>query len=141
MKHGSVIIAVVLLAAAAARAEDPRMAVHLPDEVRTSFLEEMRGHMDSLDDVIAALADGDVKAAGSAARRQLGIGSGKGHGRFMPREFREMGMAMHRAAFDFADAADQVGSPPSAEEWLAVVQGVRAISVQCRACHAAFRVE
>ncbi len=140
MRRASLIVATILLTTAA-QAEDARTAIQLPAEVRMSFLEEMRGHMDSLDDIIAALAEGDVKAAGSAASSQLGVGSGKGHGRFMPREFREMGMEMHRAALDFGDAAAQTGSPPTAEEWVNVMRGVRAISAQCRACHAAFRIE
>ena len=100
-----------------AAAEDPRAPVKLPPDVRAAFMEEMRHHMDSLDDVIAALAAADFAAATKAARTELAIGGGKGLGRFMPVEFREMGMAMHRAAADFADVAASVPAEPSGADW------------------------
>jgi hypothetical protein len=73
--------------------------------------------MDSLDDVVAALAAADFARAAKAARMELAIGGGKGFGRFMPVEFREMGMAMHRAAADFADVAASVPAEPSGADW------------------------
>ncbi len=127
--------------AASGRAEDPRQAISLPPDVRAEFMEEMRGHMDALDDVIASLAAADFGAAATAARDELGIGSGKGFGRFLPREFRELGMAMHRSALDFADVAAAVGQPPTAAEWRGTVEALQVVSSTCRGCHAAFRLE
>jgi hypothetical protein len=59
--------------------------------------------MDSLDDVMAQLATADFKGAGKVAREQLVPGSGAGFGRYLPVEFREMRLGMHRAAADFAE--------------------------------------
>ena len=61
-----------------AAAEDPRAPVKLPPDVRAAFMEEMRHHMDSLDDVIAALAAADFAGAAKAARMELAIGGCKG---------------------------------------------------------------
>jgi cytochrome c556 len=124
-----------------AAAEDPRAPTKLPPDVRAAFMEEMRQHMDSLDDVIAALAAADFAAAAKAARTELAIGGGKGFGRFMPVEFREMGMAMHRAAADFGDVAASVPAEPSGADWKRTVGALEDISAQCRACHSAFKVE
>ena len=46
----------------AAAAEDPRTPIKLP-YMRGAFLEHMRHHMDSLDDVMAQLATADFKGA------------------------------------------------------------------------------
>ena len=124
-----------------AAAEDPRAPVKLPPDVRAAFMEEMRHHMDSLDDVIAALAAADFAAAAKGARTELAIGGGKGLGRFMPVEFREMGLGMHRAAADFAEVADAVPAQASAADWKKTMEALQMISAQCRGCHSAFRVE
>ena len=52
---------------------------------------------------MAQLATADFKGAGKVAREQLVPGSGGGFGRYLPVEFREMGLGMHRAAGDFAE--------------------------------------
>jgi cytochrome c556 len=134
----------VLLAAsraAAAAEDDPRTAVALPPDLRPAFLEHMREHMDSLDDVMAALARADFRGAAEAARQQLVPGSGAGFGRLLPVDFREMGLAMHRAAADFADVAASVPAPPTAADWQKTMAALHDISATCRACHATFRVE
>lgn len=132
---------VASLLAMPAAAEDPRVPIKLPPDVRAAFMEEMRHHMDSLDDIIAALAAADFGAAAKAARTELAIGGGKGFGRFMPIEFREMGMAMHRAAADFADVAASAPAEASGAYWKKAVGALEDISAQCRGCHSAFRVE
>ena len=132
---------VAALMAMPAAAEDPRVPIKLPPDVRAAFMEEMRHHMDSLDDIIAALAASDFGAAAKAARSELAIGGGKGFGRFMPVEFREIGMAMHRAASDFADVAASVPAEPSGADWKRAMGGLKDISTQCRACHSVFKVE
>jgi hypothetical protein len=71
------------------RRGDSRTAINLPPEVRTQFLEHMRTHMTSLDNVIQLLASGKVKEAGASARKEMAIGQGSGLGRYMPQEFRE----------------------------------------------------
>ena len=89
---------VALVTMTSAAAEDPRTSIEMPADVRGAFLEHMRHHMDSLDDVMAQLAAADFKGAAKVAREQLVPGSGAGFGRYLPLEFREMGLGMHRAA-------------------------------------------
>lgn len=122
-------------------AEDPRTSIEMPPDVRGAFLEHMRHHMDSLDDVIAQLAAGDFKGAARVARDELVPGAAVGFGRHLPVDFREMGLGMHRAAAEFAEVTDAVPTPPTATDWRKAVEALQAISVQCRACHAAFRVQ
>ncbi len=140
MRIGIAIAAVVILVSSPAWAEDAREPLTLPGDVRAGFLEEMRGHMESLDDVISAVAAGDFAGASQLARDELGVGSGKGYGRFMPVQFRQMGMAMHRSALDFADVA-AAARPDSAEDWRRVATALANVSTNCRGCHATFRVQ
>jgi cytochrome c556 len=134
------LIAVVVVVTPAA-AEDARTPIKMPPDVRSAFLEHMRHHMDSLDDVMAQLASADFKGAAKVAREQLVPGSGGGFGRYLPVEFREMGLGMHRAAADFAEVADAVPAQPSAADWKKTIEALQTTSFQCRACHSAFRVE
>ena len=129
-----------VLAAVAATADD-RVPLQMPADMQEAFLGEMRHHMDSFDDVIVELAAGDFKAAAQRANEQLVPGSGKGFGRFLPVEFREMGLAMHRAAAEFAAVADAVPAEPTAADWKRTVVALQAISAQCRACHAYYRLQ
>jgi cytochrome c556 len=133
--------ALLITATASAAEEDMRTPIKLPPEFRGAFLEHMRHHMDSLDDVMAQLASADFKGAAKVAREQLVPGSGAGFGRYLPLEFREMGLGMHRAAADFADVAGAVPAEPTAADWKKSIAALQAISTQCRACHSAFRVE
>jgi cytochrome c556 len=137
------ILALVFAGGAAASPveEDPRIPVTLPPEMRPAFLQHMRDHMDSLDDVMAELGKGDFKGAARAAREELVPGSGAGFGRHLPLEFREMGLAMHRAAATFADVADAVPADPTAAHWQKTMEALQGISTHCRACHATYRVE
>jgi len=121
--------------------DDGRVAITLPSEVHAGFLEEMRGHMDLLDDVISAVAAVDFPRAATIARSTLGIGSGKGYGRYMPTEFRVMGIAMHRAALDFADVAASMPAEPGSKDWARAAAALAKLSTNCRGCHAAFRVQ
>jgi len=136
-----VLVAVSIAATVAAAEDDPRTPIKLPPDMRGVFLEHMRDHMDALDDVMAEVADADFKAAAKVAREELVAGSGAGFGRYLPLEFREMGLGMHRAAAEFADVADAVPAEPTPADWKKAMEALQAISAQCRACHATFRVE
>ena len=133
------LVAASLVAPAAA--EDARTPIKMPPDMRSAFLEHMRHHMDSLDDLMTQLAAADFRGAAKVAREQLVPGSGAGFGRYLPVEFREMGLAMHRAATEFAEVADAVPAQPAAADWKKTMEALQTISVQCRACHSAFRVE
>ncbi len=121
--------------------EDTRTAIELPADVRTQFLEHMRTHLNSLNDVMQLLAAGKIHEAGATARKEMAIGQGRGFGRYMPQEFREMGFEFHRAADDFSKIASDVSEPPDAAGWSKLVDGLAKITVRCNACHSVFRVK
>jgi cytochrome c556 len=122
-------------------AVDDRIAIRMPPEMRADFRVHMSHHMAALNDVIAAVATGDFRHAAQIARNELETGAGRGFGRYLPIEFREMGLAMHRAASEFAAAAEAVPVPPDPEGWKTVATNLGVISARCQACHATFRVE
>ena len=127
--------------ALAAAEADPRTAIALPADLRPAFLAHMRHHMDALDDIIARLAAADFKGAAGVARTELEPGSGAGFGRYLPLEFREMGLGMHRAAAEFATVAEAVPAQPAAADWQKAIAALQTLSAHCRGCHGAFRVE
>ena len=136
-----VLATAVMAAPALAAGADPRTKVAMPADLRGDFLEHMRHHMDALDDVIANLAAADFQGAAAVARAELVPGSGQGFGRYLPLEFREMGLGMHRAAADFAAIAQAVPPQAAAGDWQKAITALQAISTHCRACHATYRVE
>lgn len=140
MVKSAVLAAVLALAALPALAEDPRTRIDMPPEVRDQFLEHMRNHMAALDSVMQLLAAGQTKEAGALARKEMAMGQGMGFGRYMPIEFREMGMAYHRSAEEFARLTDTLADKPSAEQWRELIGGIGAITSKCAGCHGAFRV-
>lgn len=139
--HFLALAALLMGVAAPALAQDARTPIKLDPDVRAQLREEMRGHMEALDDIIATLAAHDFPRAAAGARASLGIGSGKGLGRFMPVEFRQMGMAMHRSALDFADAAGAVTGEPTVADWRKATTALATLSATCRGCHGTFRIE
>jgi hypothetical protein len=125
----------------AAAMDDTRVVLDLPREVRTVFLEHMRSHMNSLDNVLQLMAAGKTKEAATFTRKEMAIGQGLGIGRYMPAEFREMGFGFHRAADDFARLAAETPEPPDAAGWSKLINGLAQVTAQCNGCHAAFRVK
>ncbi|MBK5959662.1 hypothetical protein CCR97_15820 [Rhodoplanes elegans] len=137
---GFALLATTAAVRAAPESDDPRLLITLPDEVRQTFLEHMRTHMTTLDQVLQLVGSGCVKEAGVLARKEMAIGQGLGIGRHMPAEFREMGFAFHRAADDFARVTQTVADPPDAAGWKSLMTGIAAITTQCAGCHGAYRV-
>ncbi len=166
--------------------DDPRTEIALPADVAAGFLAEMRTHMANLDDIVAALAEGDFRGAATIAdinmtfghhrwktmaangateaeiaavkdliakmqagkgmppgsgMRLGGMGMGPGFGRYMPEDFRAMGMTFHEAADGFAKKARSVPTPASAADYAAVLESLQELTGACRGCHDAFRVE
>jgi hypothetical protein len=133
--------ALVCTIGAAAWAEDNRIALDLTPEVKAQFLEHMRTHMTSLNDVIQLMAAGKIREAGAVARSGMAIGKGLGIGRYMPSEFREMGFDFHRSADDFARLTAGMAEPMDAASWAKAADGLAQITARCTACHATFRVK
>ncbi|NJL07981.1 MAG: hypothetical protein HC900_06750 [Methylacidiphilales bacterium] len=139
MLKSIVLGAVLTLAALPALAEDSRTKLDLPPDMREQFMQEMRNHMAALDGVIQLLAGGQPKEAGALARKEMAMGHGRGFGRYMPIEFRELGLAYHRSAEEFARLTDKLPAKPSAEQWVELMGGLGAVTANCAGCHGAFR--
>ncbi len=73
---GTIILAIVLttVGARAAGQDDPRTAVTLPPDIAAKFMTEMRSHMANLDDLVAALAEGDFAEAARVADIHMTFG-------------------------------------------------------------------
>jgi hypothetical protein len=136
---GAIVLSMATVCAAAD--EDARTAIDLPPDVKVQFLEHMRTHMNSLNNVVQLMSVGKIREAGSTARKEMAFGQGRGFGRFMPPEFREMGFGFHKAAGDFARTAEEVPEPPDAAGWTKLVTGLADITARGNSCHAMFRVK
>jgi len=131
---------------------DNRQKVEMPAQMQSVFLKGMRDHMESLDLIIAALADNNLVEAASISETSMGLGQGqkrqcddeqankhqkhqaKGFGQFMPKEMKMMGMQLHIAADEFSDVARE-GNMGEA------YKSLRNISSACVACHQSYRVK
>ena len=139
---------------------DQREVVEMPSQAKIMFLKNMRGHMESLDLIIAALSENDLTEAAILAETTMGSGQGKkrqcdegstekqqhkhkqsshkvkgkGFGKFMPKEMKMMGMQLHIAANEFADVARE-GNMGEA------FKSLRNISAACVACHQSYQVK
>lgn len=140
---------------------DSRQPVAFPPPMRAHMLANMRGHLQALSGIVAALADARYADAAGIADAQLGVASpsaqgcktpddaagppmspvaGAGHGmnRIMPEAMRAIGMGMHQAAGRFADEANKASASGDVEPALAALAQV---TQQCVACHAAYRAQ
>lgn len=142
----------------AAGSSEGRQLANFPPHMRQRFLTTMRGHLDALSSILAALAEGNHVKAGQIAAARLGLNSPAAAGckvathgsdkqkksgsmdmeqmmsRYMPQGMREAGLAMHQSASDFAVVAAKTGDAKLTYPALARV------TQHCVACHSAYRV-
>ncbi len=117
---------------------DTRERLVVPPAARTKILFEMRGMLEALDGVLAALARGDRVAAAEAARH-----AGVAHAvdvqpqmqRLLPAAFVEAGLETHRAFDALAAFLERPGDEHGALAELAALTG------RCVACHAVWRLD
>lgn len=132
-------VAMLAMAATAPAADtDNRMLVTLPAPMQEHMLGNMRDHLQTLDRIDRALAEGRWNDAATVAEQRLGVSSLAAHGAehmapFMPKPMQAIGTAMHRAATEFAVHAPEGDLRQS-------VQQLAEITRQCVACHAAYRI-
>lgn len=129
---------------AGAVAEERRL-VELPPPMQEHMLANMRDHLRALQEVLEALAAGDVEAAGRIAERRIGMSSLDMHGAshmapFMPEDMRAMGTELHRAASRFALVAQDADVAGTYEAQQQVFQALGEITAACNACHTAYRI-
>lgn len=133
----------MLLVSAQSFAQDMRTRVEMPSAARETMREDMRDHLLALNEILAAMAKGEMSQAGEIAESRLGV-SAMGKHRALPRDARpgphmpeamhSIGVSGHRAASAFADAA-VAGDVEAAMALLPEVMGA------CVACHYAYRVD
>lgn len=132
-------VAMLAMAATAPAADsDSRVLVKLPAPMQEHMLGNMRDHLQTLDQINRALAEGRWNDAATVAEQRLGVSSLAAHGAehmapFMPKPMQAIGTAMHRAATEFAVHATEGDLRQS-------VKQLAEITRQCVACHAAYRI-
>ncbi len=140
---------------------DVRQKIEMPADIQEKFLANMRGHFMTLDNILAAMAEGDLSKAADVAEIGLGMGQGKtkrqceddpkgmspmhkhgqgqkhgmmmGYGQFMPVEMKAMGKQMHQASNQFTVVARE-GDPQK------TLSALQQVTSACVGCHQVFKV-
>jgi len=132
-------IVVALLTVTLAYAEnDTRQLVKFPEMMQEHMMSNMRDHLLAINEILVHMSTGNLDSVVEIAEKRLGISSLKLHGashiaEFMPKEMREIGMSMHRAASRFAIKAEE-------GELLPAYQMLNEITSACVACHMSYRI-
>ncbi|MCG3189818.1 MAG: hypothetical protein LKCHEGNO_02319 [Burkholderiaceae bacterium] len=125
-----------IVAGSVEKAADGRVAIVLEPGERAFVLTEMRGFVGGLQQVIAALARDDMKAAASAAHR---MGMAAAHSApaalvgKLPLEFKTLAFSTHRDFDAIALDAESLGDPKHTLTQLA------ATLQKCVACHSSYQ--
>ncbi|RTL47397.1 MAG: hypothetical protein EKK46_17765 [Rhodocyclaceae bacterium] len=145
----------------AAAGSDTRQQVNFPPEMRQHTLTNMRDHLEALSGILSSMSAGKFAKAAQVASERLGMDSPSAEGckseetsgkpqmskpmnmdhqmsQFMPEGMRNIGLAMHQAASDFAVEANKAGKSGNPKLALAALSKV---AQQCVACHASYKVQ
>ena len=122
---------------------DARQPVQFAPLLRQQMLGNMRAHLVALRDIQEALGGGDFQKAAQIAESSLGMSSLRDHhadenAKYMPAPMAQLGSAMHRAASQFALAAQDASASGDFKKPLAALAS---LSGTCVACHAAYRLQ
>lgn len=139
---------VVLLAALSSiaplttTADDARELVELPPMMREHMMGNMRDHLSALAEIQQSLGAGEFERAAQIAETRIGVSSLDTHGAshmapYMPEAMRKIGTEMHRAASAFAVATQESAVDGNVGR---AVAALSAVTQECVACHAAYRV-
>ncbi len=131
-----------LLLAGPLMAEDQRQLATLPSPAQETLRQEMLANLVALNEILGLVATDKFKEAGAVAEQQLGL-SVQGRNRdkpfdarpgpHMPQAMRALGMEGHRAASEFAKAAQ-------AEERGRALALLPSLTNACVSCHASWRI-
>ncbi|MFK5985733.1 MAG: hypothetical protein QM479_09925 [Pseudomonadota bacterium] len=118
---------------------DSRIMVELPGPMKQHMLQNMRGHLVVIDQLLLLLADDKLDAASDLAEYELGMSSLGKHGAshiapFYPMAMKKSGTNMHKAASQFSRIAQE-------GEVLSAYKALRNITAACNVCHLAFKVQ
>jgi cytochrome c556 len=125
--------------------EDNRELVKMPPMMQEHMLSNMRDHLRVLDEMLGALAKGDVDTAASVAEARLGMSSMGLHGAanmapMMPKGMQAAGTEMHHAASRFVIVAKDAELSPGKESQHQVYAALQEIISNCNACHQGYRI-
>lgn len=142
-------------------AVDSRESVSFPPPMRQHMLRNMREHLEAVSAILTAMAEEKYAEAAAVASTRLGMDSPAAAGcrsdrvgdspkmsptpdmdqhmrQLMPEGMRNLGLAMHQAASDFAIEATKAAESGDGKSTLAALSRITA---QCTTCHAAYRVQ
>jgi hypothetical protein len=131
-----------LMLSGAALAEDSRQLVSLPSPAQEVLRQEMRDNLVAINEILTLVAAGKLPEAGEVAEQRLGLSAQGKHrdkpfdarpGPHMPPAMHALGMDGHRAASEFAKAA-QSGERERTLGLLPTLTGA------CVACHFSYRI-
>jgi hypothetical protein len=119
-------------------ANDNRVMVELPAPMRAHMLQNMRGHLVVIDQLLKLLSEEKLDQASDLAEFELGMSSLNKHGAghiapYYPEAMRQAGTAMHKSASRFSRIAQE-------GDVLASVKALREITAACTTCHAGYKV-
>ncbi|MFY9834575.1 MAG: hypothetical protein WAK66_17925 [Methylocystis sp.] len=139
-------------------APDTRKLLDFPAPMREHMLSNMRGHLQALNEILAALSIGDGPKAARIAETRLGVESPGAAAcvpnsgttdhsthdmaammaQFMPEDMRALGLTMHESASEFAREAAKTQSGGDLKPALA---SLARVTQSCAACHAEYRLK
>jgi hypothetical protein len=131
----------LFLLSTAAGAEDTRQFVKLPAPAQAALIEEMRGNLVALNEVMSLIAADKIKEAGEVAEAKLGMSAMGKHrdlpfearpGPHMPPAMHGIGMDGHKAASEFATVA----KTGDRDKTLVLLPN---LTTACVACHFSYR--
>ena len=125
--------------------EDDRQLVTLPPELQHKMLENMRMHLETLDDILSNLAAGNIDEAARIAEQKLGMSSLHEHdaakiGPLLPTEMQQMGKDMHRAASRLVITYQNAELMEPKQAMSEFVNALQEVTSYCTACHTLYRL-
>jgi cytochrome c556 len=118
--------------------DDGRTAILLSAGERDLVLGEMRGFLESVQTITAAIAQDDMKSITKAARKVGMANASEVPVSLMtklPMEFKKLGMATHKAFDDLGMEAQDMGDAQT------VLKKLGEMMVNCTTCHSSYRLE
>ena len=118
---------------------DTRLMVELPAPMKAHMLENMRGHLLVIDQLLKFLSEEKFDEAADLAEAELGMSSLHKHGAhhiapYYPKGMRLAGQTMHKSASQFSRVAQE-------GDTLAALKALSKVTAACTACHAGYKVQ
>lgn len=142
---GTLVAVLTVGVSGASQAQDSRQLVQLPKPMQEHMLGNMRDHLVTLNEIIGDVADSNFDAASKLAEQKLGMSSLSLHGAahmapFMPQPMQALGTSMHRAASRLAIVLQNASVSPTFDSMRDVNRALHAVTTNCTACHASYRI-